>query len=112
MMFKGFRFVHAPKVVFFNPAPGETNVTFLRECKPSAKGAVLTTWTRAGEPIFAKPIPMKGYSRTNMAYGTDGKVYLAYGGACYSTFIKSTFERMLERCEKNARIRQAAGIIP
>lgn len=34
-------------------------------------------------PVYAKKIPSAGYSLTNLMYGQDGYVYLAYDGAVY-----------------------------
>ncbi len=110
MKFKGFNFVRARTVIFTRPKFPETNVVFLRICAPDAKGAIKTDYTLDGEPVFGKPISIKGYSRTDMAYGTDGKVYLAHDGVCYSTFIKSVEERAMDRIEKRVKAELARGL--
>lgn len=57
------------------------------------KGAFKTncTWSggdKDGQPVYAVPIPLKGYSQTNLAYGLDGYMYLMMDGACYQSMKK------------------------
>ena len=54
--------------------------------KPLPANAVCTkyTWTDTKEPVWAVPISLSGWSLTNMAYGKDGRTYLAYGGEVYT----------------------------
>lgn len=53
--------------------------------KPIPKKAFPTnyTWPQDGSVVFATIIPVDGYSRTNMAYGKDGKIYVAYDANVY-----------------------------
>jgi len=37
-----------------------------------------------GQRVWAVPIPLTGYSLTNMAYGADGRIYLGYDAMCYT----------------------------
>ena len=96
MKFKGFRFRVSKTVVtlagytdqsgeaVFNAPTNGAYVRFGRVCKPTDVGAEATNWSRDGQPVFAKPIKVRGMSLTNMAYGADGKVYVALNGRCYS----------------------------
>lgn len=57
----------------------------------TVKGAIKTRYTWDGEnedgtakvPVWAVPIESDGYSLTNMMYGKDGWIYLAYDAKCY-----------------------------
>lgn len=102
MKFDGMNFTRAPNVVILpmqdengnKPAylpPGSgAYVGFGRVTKLGAKkaGAIKTSrhWTggpQDGEPVYATLVDGSGYSLTNMMYGKDGNVYLAYNGECY-----------------------------
>lgn len=99
MKFKGYNFRVSKTIVmlkgYYSPtlkvamenatAAGGAYVRFGKVCKESAKGAEATHYTYPnGQSVFALPIEIKGYSLTNMAYGKDGKVYLAKDGGCYT----------------------------
>jgi hypothetical protein len=89
MTFKGIRFRRTRTVVTLPFNPNDTSVTagyvkFGCVCKPNARGAILTEWQRGSESLYAKPVPISGYSRTNMAYGLDGRTYLYLDGVCYT----------------------------
>lgn len=97
MRFKGYNFRQAKKIVmlrgYFDTTTGAVTVTptngayvrFGRICKPEAKGAEETQYTYPdGSRVWARAVPVSGYSRTNMAYGEDGKVYLALDGRCFT----------------------------
>lgn len=73
---------------------------FGRVCKPSERDAIQTNFSWRGEPpalvneenypmvndrypVFARKIPSDGYSLTNLMYGADRKMYLAYDGKVY-----------------------------
>lgn len=98
MIYKGYRFRHARSVVMIRiPDDPEPNyVKFGRVCKPGAKGAVETTYTwredcklgKKGDKVWAKPVKLEGHSRTNMAYGADGRMYLAHDGWCYTAIYR------------------------
>lgn len=77
---KSFRDEHYPKVK-------ENFVRFGRITVKSGKilqKEVITDYSSNGEPVFATPIALKGWSLTNLAYGKDGRVYLLYDGRCYT----------------------------
>ena len=89
MKFKGINFRRAPNVVTLPDGAGDPSIPsnyqqFGRVCKPDAQGAIRSNWSRGGEPLYVKPIPLSGHSRTNMAYGLDGRVYLIHDGRCYT----------------------------
>jgi len=54
--------------------------------KPVPANAVPTgrIWNHTGEAAYAVPIKAEGYSRTNLMYGADGRMYLCKNGSCYS----------------------------
>lgn len=41
-------------------------------------------WPETGNPVFAVQVQTNGYSLTNMAYGNDGRIYLAYDGRVFT----------------------------
>lgn len=99
MKYKGYNFRVSKTVVmlkgYYSPklkvamenatAAGGAYVRFGKVCKESDKGAEETHYTYPnGQSVFALPIEIKGYSLTNMANGTDGRVYLAKDGGCYT----------------------------
>lgn len=99
MIFKGLRFRHSRLVVqlpvkaedgslmpYIEPER-EQYVHFGRAvvgANEGTKGVVKTRYRWNDEtPVYAKPIPLSGHSRTNMAYGKDRRVYLMHDGACF-----------------------------
>lgn len=105
MNFKGYNFTRARTVVTFPLKPGENNLRFGRICKPDQKGAEPSSlvYAETQETVYAKPIALKGHSLTNMAFGTDGKVYLSKDGACWTAYLKSAVERGAEKVERRLR---------
>ena len=56
--------------------------------KKIPKSAVKTFYSwGAEEDCYAVPIPLRAYSRTNLAYGKDGRTYLAFDGSCYTGVV-------------------------
>jgi hypothetical protein len=130
MIYKGQQFKRAKSVVVIHipndPAP--SYVKFGRPCKAGAKGAVATSYTwpnnnklgKEGETVWAMPVKLTSHDRTNMAYGVDGKMYLACDGVCYTckygmplrdypfTILRGDEECWGERLLKNALKRIAA----
>jgi hypothetical protein len=110
MIYKGLKFRIAKNVIPFfstfdngdlNPYAKEFNyVSFGRITKVNSRvmtvprSSICEDHRQANEmavyeseksiKIFVKPIKMKGYSTTNMAYGVDGKTYLMVDGKCYT----------------------------
>lgn len=87
MKYKGYNFRRSTTVYMLPMSmfAGEQKnyVTFGRLCAKETPGAVPRE-LRNGGFIYLLPIPIKGYSRTNMAYGKDGRVYLAMDGCSYT----------------------------
>lgn len=100
MRYKGFNFTKAPTVVTLSSK--DNYVRFGRVSHSGAEGAEVTSWVhpQGGNPVWAVPVSVTGYSLTNMAFGADGKMYLAYDGRCYTAFRKSAEERKNERTAK------------
>jgi hypothetical protein len=73
-------FAHAPYSSAYM-VPGKV-------AKKTARGAVLVPgWTMDGEPVYAVPMKVTGWSLTNMVYVTDhgkSRVILFYSGGVYS----------------------------
>jgi len=87
MKYKGYNFRRST-TVYMLPMElfgGETKnyVTFGRLCAKETLGAVPRELANGGF-VYLLPIAIKGYSRTNMAYGADGRVYLAMDGFTYT----------------------------
>lgn len=99
MRFKGISFRRAPSVVRI-PFESRTDthdqdsayVRFGRVVREGTPGAVVAFYGRnpAGErvPIYAKQVKPDGWSRTDMMYGADGKVYVMKDGACYTAPLR------------------------
>jgi hypothetical protein len=102
MIFKGRKFTRNKNIVMLPTRDGdgfimpyvksgqENYVCFGRVTKVGAskKGAVKTIYNwkngeKDGQPVYAVPIESDGYSLTNMMYGNDNKMYLAYDAQCY-----------------------------
>lgn len=92
-MYDGMRFTRSRKCVTL-PGPRHA-VLFGRVCKKDTPNAVRTNakW-RGGSPyrdeaengeypVYAIPVPEDGHSSTNVMYGKDGYIYLAYGGEVF-----------------------------
>lgn len=111
MQFKGYNFTRSKNIVTLPtldcngfPMPyvqeGKENyVVFGRVTKLGAnkKGAVKTNYKwiggkNDGEYVYAVPIECNGYSRTNMMYGKDDKIYLAHKGSCFVVNMKKIRE--------------------
>lgn len=110
MIFKGFRFALARKVLPLPRDYSEPYIKFGRICAPDAVGAIKTDYEQEGQPVFAKPIELRGHSLTNMAYGKDGRVYLLKDGKCYSGFVKSTEDRAQEKILRRIQRDIARGL--
>lgn len=107
MKFKGRNWRRSHVIVNL-PATG-VYLCFGRLCKPTAKGAIKTThrWQSnypkldgvKGQHVYAKPLPISGWSLTNMAYGKPTfrnacggafkiyrmPMYLMFDGYCYTS---------------------------
>jgi len=70
------------------------------DAKPSTR-----KWRDSGDPVMAVPIPLTGHSLTNMAYGADGRIYLAYDGRCYTA--KRNRTQTEEIMDLNERLKYA-----
>jgi len=112
MRYKGYNFRVSRTVVMLqgyydpktkstkNTSEGGAYVRFGKFCAANVPGAELTNYTMPPTeehpervPLYAKPLEMTGYSLTNMAYGKDGKVYLAKDGSCFTALqVKSHCE--------------------
>lgn len=93
MIFDGMNFRKNKKVV---PLPKEywlgdikNHITFGVICNKMEDGAIRTNWTYGEDcsPVYAKPIPCKGHSLTNMMYGSN-KLYLLYNAEVYVYSLK------------------------
>jgi hypothetical protein len=97
MIFDGLKFRLSQKIVtlplkdeqgnwhpYVNPLRAHYAV-FGRVVPAGTPGAIRTQWwsRKDSTPVYAVPIPLKGHSLTNMAYGEDGKVYLIRDGQIY-----------------------------
>ena len=89
MKFKGYNF-RISRTVLMNGENEKGETLFGRVCKPNDKKAVKTIYKYEGngEPVYIKPIPAAGHSLTNMMYGEDGRIYLAYKGQCFTARYK------------------------
>jgi hypothetical protein len=94
LLFKGFYYSPTRTVV---PLPQEhwtgsikNEMTFGKVCPADKPGAIQTTWKYDGSglPVFAKPIPCKGHSLTNLMYG-ETHAYLLYDGKMYMRPLKN-----------------------
>lgn len=96
MIFDGLKFKKAPTVVAIRE-DGTPYLRFYRVIRPSRKKYEQVirqsdvcqlagyNWSvYPNEPVYAKPIPTKGHGLTNLAYGEDGRAYLAHDCECYS----------------------------
>jgi hypothetical protein len=86
--FKGVRYTHSRKAVTLPREPGDPYVRFgyaeWGATDDQGGKLVKTQWTTgSGEPIFAKPIPIRGHGLTNLAYGKNGYAYLLHDGRVY-----------------------------
>ncbi len=60
--------------------------------------------TIATRPVYAIPVPLRGFSLTNMAYGTDGRLYLCIDRICYTAVSRREQERReMKRLERRDR---------
>ena len=95
MKFKGIRFTLARKVVelpreMFKDAHNFQYIRFGRWVPEGTKGAVRTNYTYIDrfsdtrKPVWAVPVEIEGWSLTNMAYGSDGQMYLKFDGTCFT----------------------------
>lgn len=105
MIFKGRRYTKCPRIVILpnrddagNLLPhvkGDTeNCAYfgravMKGTEAEHPAAIKTKyqWESESEPVFAIPVEHKGHSRTDLMYGADGYMYLAYNGACYRAKI-------------------------
>jgi hypothetical protein len=91
MIFDGIKFRINRNIVMLQRSDG-VNVRFGRivpEGKPVPPNAEATNYTwGVGYPVLAVPIESQGYSRTNMMYGKDGRIYLGYDGRCYTAKMR------------------------
>lgn len=92
MIFKGIKFRRDKTIVYLGEHPPGTDHVYyaifgkiLNPDKPIPADAVRTDlfWKLSNLPCYAKIIPYRGYSRTNMMYGSDGRTYLILDGKCY-----------------------------
>ncbi len=93
MKFDGRNFRKSTKLaVIPNPDPAKPNFVhfgrIIREDQTYPTGCVKVpnmTWKSGTgkNPVMAMPIKITGHSLTNMAFGADGRVYLAFGGDVY-----------------------------
>jgi hypothetical protein len=91
MIFKGYNFRHSRKVVDLPSSVNEEYgiadnfIMFGRVCDSADPEAVLTTWTRngGGAAVYAKVVPVKYHSLTNMMLGKDNYWYALIDGKCY-----------------------------
>lgn len=97
MIFKGRRYTKCPTIVMMPNRDSEGKLLphvkgdtenyayFGRVVHQGVVGAVKTDYTFRGteEHVYALAIQNTGHSRTDLMYGADGYMYLAYNGACY-----------------------------
>lgn len=123
MIFDGMNFKEVSTVVRI---PSDSNyIIFGKVCHREANGAIRTFYLhttncrfgRKGEFVYAKPIPITGYSLTNMAYGkpfyrnrcNNGfrewyqNVYLMKDGRIYSA-LRMVSKDVYDRGQKVAYI--------
>lgn len=101
MRYKGYNFRRNKNIVMLKVMAGDSKnyVRFGRivpQGKPVPPNAEATMSVWHGplrEPVLAVPIELTGHSLTNMAYGADGRVYLAYDGWCYTALTVKEKER-------------------
>lgn len=85
MKFKGMNFRHSRRTIAITNKPYVEFARPVYEGKKLPKNAFATNyrWPDTGNIVWATPIPLKAHSLTNMAYGKDGRVYLAHDGWVY-----------------------------
>jgi len=87
MIFDGIKFRVNHNIVMLVPGD-DCYVRFGKVVKPghpipTGAEATKATWPD-GEAVIAVPVPVTGHSLSNMAYGADGRIYLAKDGYCYT----------------------------
>lgn len=91
MIFKGHKFRRSTTVYMLpdNLFSGEHKnyVEFGRLCSRETPGAIPRKLLDGGF-LYLKKIPLRAHTRTNMAHGMDGRIYLAYQGKCYTAKMK------------------------
>lgn len=105
MQYKGHNFRENNKLVMLpiydednNPMPyvdeDKTNYVYFGKViargkkKPLDAIKTIYKWEDTQETVYATPIPLKGHSLTNMAYGEKDQLYLAKGNRCYQAKIQ------------------------